>query len=133
MAQELPIRSNGRVFVPPSSFVEPTDRWVRVRFGGAVIADSRRALLLIQYGPGGMPTYYFPQADVQMNALEPMIGDQETADRAYYRVRVGDQVAERGAWIVRDPPPDLAALRDYVSFTWDAPVAWYEEDEEILV
>lgn len=133
MAQELPIRSAGRAFGPPSPFVEPTERWVRVRFGGQIIADSRRALLLIQYGPGGMPTYYFPQADVQMAALEPSTEAQATTDRAYYRVRVEDNVAERGAWIMRDPAPALAALQGYVSFNWEAMDAWYEEAEEIFV
>jgi uncharacterized protein (DUF427 family) len=37
--------------------VEPTPRWVRVKLDGAVIADSRRALLVLQYGPNGLPTY----------------------------------------------------------------------------
>src|SRR4029453_7613175 len=51
--------------------VEPTARWIRVRFGGQVIADSRQALLLRQYAPDRMPTYYFPQADVRMETLPP--------------------------------------------------------------
>jgi uncharacterized protein (DUF427 family) len=28
-------------FRPPAPSVEPTPRWVRVRFGGVVVADSR--------------------------------------------------------------------------------------------
>jgi uncharacterized protein (DUF427 family) len=49
--------------------VEPSARWVRVRFAGQVIADSRRALLLTQYGGlDQLPTYYFPQADVRMHS-----------------------------------------------------------------
>jgi uncharacterized protein (DUF427 family) len=133
MAQEPATRSTGLAFVPPAPSVEPTERWVRVRFGGQVIADSRRALLLIQYGPGGFPTYYFPQADVQMAALEPAPADPKAPDREYYRVRVGDQVAERGAWIVRDPAPEFAALQGYISFDWGAMDGWYEEEEEIFV
>jgi hypothetical protein len=36
--------------------VEPTPRWIRVRVGGELIADSRRALLLLQYrGPRQLP------------------------------------------------------------------------------
>ena len=78
MAQEPATRSAGWTFVPPATSVEPTARWVRVRFGGQVIADSRRALLLIQYGPGGFPTVSTPQADVQMAALELLGGPKGT-------------------------------------------------------
>lgn len=113
--------------------VEPTPRWIRVQFGGTMIADSKRALLLIQYGPNGLPTYYFPPADVRMEVLEPTLAEPSADGRVYYPVQVGDQVAKRAAWTYRDPPPDLAALRGYVSFAWGAMDAWYEEAEEIFV
>jgi uncharacterized protein (DUF427 family) len=113
--------------------VEPTPRWIRVRFGGTIIADSKRALLLIQYGPGGMPTYYFPQADVRMDALEPVTARPSVKGMVYYHVRVGDRAAKRAAWVYRAPPPALAALRGYVSFAWGAMEAWYEEAEEVFV
>jgi uncharacterized protein (DUF427 family) len=126
---------------PPTPFdlapvVEPTARWVRVRFGGNIIADSKRALLLIQYGPRRLPTYYFPQADVLMEALEPMEPETpgpQTEGFIYCRVRVGDQVANRAAWIYQDPPAGLAALQGYVSFDWGRMEAWYEEEEQIFV
>jgi uncharacterized protein (DUF427 family) len=41
--------------------LEPSPRWVRVRFAGQFVADSRRALLLRE--PGRIPVYYFPRAD----------------------------------------------------------------------
>ena len=44
--------------------VEPTPRRIRVRLGDRLVADSTRALLLIQYGPGGLPTYFLPRDDV---------------------------------------------------------------------
>jgi uncharacterized protein (DUF427 family) len=133
MAQDVVPRPAARSYGPPEPSVEPTERWIRVRFGGEVLADSRGALLLIQYGPGGFPTYYFPQVDVRMAALEPAPADPKAPDRDYYTVRMGDKVAERGAWIVRDPAPEFAALRDYVSFDWGAMDGWYEEEEEIFV
>lgn len=120
----------------PAPIVEPTARWVRVRFGGKIIADSKRALLLIQYGPRRLPTYYFAQADVDMDGLEPMEPETpgpQTEGLMYYRVLVGDQVANRAAWIYQDPPAGLAALQGCVSFDWDAMEAWYEEEEEIFV
>ena len=154
MAQEPP--APAPVYPPPDlrPMVEPTPRWIRVQFGGTMIADSKRALLLIQYGPNGLPTYYFPQADVRMDRLEPITAEpaagvdqasvrsdllepvrsEPSADGIiHYQVRVGDRVAKRAAWIYHEPPPDLAALRGYVSFAWGAMEAWYEEAEEIFV
>ena len=67
-------------FVPPKSSVEPTPRWVRVKLGGEFVADSKRALLLIEYGPGKLPTYCFPIPDVRMEMLAKQAG-KAGADR----------------------------------------------------
>ena len=50
--------------------LEPSPRWVRVRFGGQFVADSRRVLLLRE--PGRIPVYYFPSEDVRAGALVPV-------------------------------------------------------------
>ena len=128
------------VYEHPPPSVEPTARWIRVQFGGQFIADSKRALLLIEYGPGRLPTYYFPPGDVRMEALQPLDGDKpnqvaeidQPEGRTYYRLRVGHQIAERAAWRYDDPPPAFAALKGYVSFEWYAMEAWYEEDEQVF-
>lgn len=112
-------------------FVEPTARWVRVKFGGEIIADSKRVLLLVQYPPVGLPAYYFAPADVRV----PIPAERERDDtgRARWDLRVGDKVAERGAWVYEEPDAAIAALKGYVSFRWGLMDAWYEEDEEIFV
>ena len=51
-----PIEGSPHVELKPA--VEPNARWVRVWFGGRVIADSRHALLLRQYGREQMPGYF---------------------------------------------------------------------------
>ena len=117
----------------PATRVEPSPRWVRVKFGDEYVADSRRALLLIQYPPAGLPTYYIPQADVRMNLLEPSAQNNSNGDIAYWTVRAGQRAAESAAWTHRDPPPDLADLKDYITFAWDKMDGWYEEDEEVFV
>lgn len=108
--------------------LEPSPRWVRVKFGGEFIADSKRPLLLIQYGRGKSPTYYFPQEDVRMDLLEP--APQE--DGAW-SVKAGGRVAEKAAWSHLNPPPELAELKGYIGFQWHKMDAWYEEEEEIFV
>jgi uncharacterized protein (DUF427 family) len=116
--------------VTPAPAVLPSPRWVRVRFGGQIIADSRRALLLRQYGDHHqMPTYYFPQADVRM---ETLVAEADQDGLAWHAVRVGDRLARAAAWVVTAPGRH-PALAGYVSFSWARMDAWYEEDEEILV
>jgi uncharacterized protein (DUF427 family) len=113
--------------------VEASPRWVRVKFGGQIIADSKAVLLLRQYGPGRLPAYYFPQADVRMDALEPIVDDQPDGEAKYWTLKVGERVAERAAWSLLNPPPDQAALKGYITFEWNTVDAWYEEAEEVFV
>src|ERR1700761_3640267 len=63
----------GRFLVPEPLperllYVEPLRRRMRVRFGGAWIADSEDVLLLFE--PGRYPVAYFPQTDVSPGTLE---------------------------------------------------------------
>jgi uncharacterized protein (DUF427 family) len=105
--------------------VEPTPRRIRVRLGDRPVADSRRALLLIQYGPGGLPTYYVPREDVLPGALTheaPGPDGQSTWD-----VRMGYAQAPRAAWT--HPHPKLSG---HVTFSWRQ-LEWYEEDEPVFV
>lgn len=122
---------------PPPARVEPSPRWVRVRFGGAVVADSRRAQLLVQYGPGpfpgSMPTYYFPPEDVRMEALAPSAHQGRHTAVRYQTIHVSDRAAERGAWIVQAPPEEFATLKGMVSFRWEQMDGWYEEEEKVFI
>ena len=61
---------------------EPTLRRVRVRFGGADIADTRRALLMMGgYKPPlyELSNYYFPREDVRSDLLVPTAITARTA------------------------------------------------------
>jgi uncharacterized protein (DUF427 family) len=113
--------------------VEVSPRWVRVKFGGEIIADSKQVLLLRQYGPDRLPTYYFPPADVRRIALRPSFNENQRGEMTYWNVKVGDRIAEKGAWTYLEPPAELAALKGYISFKWDAMEAWFEEEEEVFV
>lgn len=93
-------------FVFPQPSVEPSPRRVRVRLGGTVVADSDRTMLLRQYGPEGFPTYYFPRDDVRPGALDRVPGGARTNDA-------------------------LDELKGLVTFSWEPPLEWYEEDERV--
>jgi uncharacterized protein (DUF427 family) len=139
----------GRRLAPMEDLMTPTDvvapdprrhelenspRWVRVRFAGQFVADSRRALLLRE--PGRIPVYYFPRADVRVEALAPARHTEPCAREggaACWSVRVGDRTAEHAAWGYPDPPPGRPLLRDHVTFEWADMDAWFEEDDEVYV
>jgi uncharacterized protein (DUF427 family) len=119
---------------PPVS-IEPSARWVRVRAGDTVVADSRRTLLLTWYGPGRMPTYCFPAADVRTDLFQPS-ATQPGPDRisVAHDVVVGDQAPIEGAALHFEQPPDrLADLQDHWTFSWDGGLSWFEEAMEVVV
>jgi uncharacterized protein (DUF427 family) len=107
-------------YEPPLPYVEPSPRRVRVRLGNTVVADSARAQLLIQYGPGGLPTYYLPIEDVRPGVLV------DETDRGW-SVVAGDRRAEDGAW----GNDEFTVLKNHVTFSW-ATLSWYEEDEQVF-
>jgi uncharacterized protein (DUF427 family) len=112
--------------------VEPTDRWIRVRLGSEVVADSRRALLHVQYGPGDLPrsflpTYYVPLDDVRPGVL---VDPHEDDGMTTWTVAAGGKRVERGAWLHRSPPAPLEALAGLVTFSWRG-LSWFEEEEPL--
>ncbi len=128
----------GRFLVPDPLpdrllYAEPLRRRMRVRFGGAWIADSQDVVLL--HEPGRYPVAYFPLGDITTGALEP--SDHTTRHRdlgatSWYTVRAGQQAAQRGAWQHTELPGYATELKGRVAFAWRAMDAFYEEDERIV-
>jgi uncharacterized protein (DUF427 family) len=112
--------------------VEPSAKRVRVYFGGQVIADTTRPMLVweIPY----FPAYYFPVEDVRTDLLTPSGNTSHSPSRGdgrLYTVKTGDREAIDAAMRYEDSP--IPELRDLVRFEWEAMDAWFEEDEEIIV
>lgn len=112
--------------------VETTSRRVRVIFNGQVIADSTRALRVLE--TSHPPTYYIPQADIRMDLLEP------TARRSvcefkgaagYWTIRVGDRRAEDAAWSYANPARGFEAIGDHLAFYASRVDACYVDDEQV--
>src|SRR5438132_5445293 len=107
----------GRFLVPeplpkPLLYVEPLRRRMRVRFGGAWIADSEHALLLFE--PGRYPVAYFPRTDVSSETLERNEHTTRHPDlglTSWYTVRAGEKNAPRGAWQHVELMPTRASCR----------------------
>jgi uncharacterized protein (DUF427 family) len=114
-------------------YVEPLRRRMRVRFGGAWIADTERALLLFE--PGRYPVAYFPESDISPGVLATSDHHTRHPDLGptiWHTVRAGEHAAPRGAWQHTELPAHARDLDARVAFAWRAMDAFYEEDERIL-
>jgi uncharacterized protein (DUF427 family) len=116
----------------PEPFVEPSPRHVRVRLGDLTIADSHRALLLAWYGPGLLPTYAIPPADVQLEHLRPSPTAAALPHSSAHDV-VGATEVPGVAFRFEDPPEPIGAVAGHWTFAWDAGVGWYEEALEVHI
>jgi len=104
--------------------LEPSDRHVRVRALGEVIADTRRSVVV--HETRHAPVVYVPLADVRDDVLErtthttfcPFKGDA-----SYWSVRVGDRVLENVVWSYAQPFDEVARLVGLAAFYPDR-VEW---------
>ena len=114
-------------------YAEPLRRRMRVRFGGAWIADSEDVTLL--HEPGRYPVAYFPAGDITDGALEPSghtTRHQDLGATSWYTVRAGAHRTPRAAWQHTELPGYASELKGRVAFAWRAMDAFYEEDERIV-
>lgn len=116
---------------PPA--IEPCGRRVRVLHGGAVIAESTRALRVLE--TASPPTIYIPQADVRTDLLEAAPRKHtlcEWKGQASYRhVVAGESVAEHATWTYPNPNRPYATLRDHFAFYPDRADACYLDEERV--
>jgi uncharacterized protein (DUF427 family) len=97
--------------------VEPTVRHLVVVFNDVVIAETRRALRVLE--TSHPPVYYIPPADVQRQYL--------TAERrrtycefkgtaSYWTLNVNGRTSLEAAWSYAHPSPGYEAIRDHLAF-----------------
>lgn len=119
-------KSRGRVHI------EPTQKRIRTQIRGVTIADSTNVLMVweVPY----FPTYYFPPADVRMDLLEDSGETKRSPSRgtaSLSDIIIGDRITAQAARIWTDAK--LEDVSGFVSFSWAAMDAWFEEDEEVYV
>jgi uncharacterized protein (DUF427 family) len=110
--------------------VEPSRRRVRVVLGDVVLADSERALRVLE--TSGPPTYYVPPEDVRTDLLAPAEGQTvcEWKGVASYRhATAGGRIARKAAWTYPDPKDGFQQIRDYLAFYPGRVDACYLDDE----
>lgn len=97
--------------------VEPSAKRVTIVFNGVTIADTRRAVRVLE--TSHPPNYYIPMADIRSEYLAEAAGSSicEWKGRArYYDVVVGDRRAGRAGWSYPSPNPGFEAIRGCVAF-----------------
>ncbi len=97
--------------------VEAVAERVRVEFGGVAIADSTRAVRILE--TASPPVYYVPPEDVRMDLLHPSPGATLCEWKGlarYWTLRVGERKAPRAAWSYPEPDPHFREIKDYLAF-----------------
>jgi uncharacterized protein (DUF427 family) len=111
--------------------VEHGDKRIRAYFGGVLIADTTRPLLV--WEKPYYPAYYLPEADVRSELLTPdggVVHSPSRGDAQAFTVRAGGKEAARAALRYQQSP--FEELRGAIRLAWDAMDAWFEEDEQVF-
>ena len=92
--------------------IEPEGRRVRVELGGETIADTTRALRVLE--TASPPTVYIPREDVREELLADAPGHHTHCEwkggASYLHAEAGGARAEHAAWFYPEPRPDYAEL-----------------------
>ncbi|MCS6807386.1 MAG: DUF427 domain-containing protein [Bacteroidota bacterium] len=97
--------------------VEPFHGLIRVRFGGVLIAETRRAQRVLE--KSHPPTYYISMHDIAAKYLKKADGESYCEWKGiakYFSLVVDNKIAERAAWYYPNPTPEFAVLKNHVAF-----------------
>ena len=97
--------------------VEPTDHHIVVEFGGVVIADTTRAVRVLETSQP--PAFYLPRHDVAHGYLVPTrtrTWCEWKGEASYFTVEAGGRTAVDAAWTYTRPAPGFEAIAGHVAF-----------------
>lgn len=112
--------------------LEPSEKRIQVVLNGVMIADTRRALRILE--TSHPPVYYIPPDDVKMAYLTPTCRETicEWKGLAHYcTIAVGDRHVENGAWYYLHPQSPYEALRSYIAVYPGQMDACFVDDERV--
>lgn len=101
---------------PPA--VSPSTRHVRVVHAGQVVAESRRAIRILE--TAGAPVWYLPPEDTRLDLFRPSSGPHTICEwkgtAVYLDLAVGGRVVPRAAWSYPSPQSGYEAIAGYLAF-----------------
>ena len=107
-------------------------RHLRVELGGVVIAESRRALRVIE--TSSPPVYYFPPSDVRAEFLRESRHStfcEWKGFARYWSLRVGERFVEDAAWDYPEPDPDFEVIQAHLAFFSGKMDACYVDEQRV--
>jgi uncharacterized protein (DUF427 family) len=124
-------RENVQCYPRPPA-LEPVPQRVLIRLGGQTIADTMRALRVLETHHA--PTYYLPPDDIS-GILRPVQGQSFCEWKGvarYFDVIAGGATANRAAWAYDEPSPQFKALARYVAFYPGLMEACFVGEEQVV-
>lgn len=106
--------------IDPGITIAPNPNRVIVRVGGAIVADTRRALVM--RAPDTPDQQYIPRDDVDMTRLqrtELVTHCPYKGDAAYWSIRSGPRTVENAVWSYEAPYERMAPIAGYLAFYAD--------------
>ena len=100
--------------------IAPFGGRVRVRSGGAIVADSAHALMLEETGHA--PVFYLPRGDVRMDDFSPSERTSHCphkGDASYFNLDTGDGPIADAAWSYEAPYPIALSIAGHLAFYAD--------------
>jgi uncharacterized protein (DUF427 family) len=97
--------------------ITPSQRRVRVTFGGRVIAESARALTLKEASYPAVQ--YIPRNDADMALFARTTHTTHCpykGDASYYTLSVNGRTVENAVWSYEEPYPAMAEIKGYLAF-----------------
>lgn len=95
----------------------PTDSLVVVEFAGVTIAETTRAIRVLETSQP--PAFYLPPDDVAMEYLASSTARtwcEWKGEAVYWTITVGDRVAQDAAWSYPRPVAAFAPITDHLAF-----------------
>jgi uncharacterized protein (DUF427 family) len=114
---------------PPRA--EPSTKRIRVVFNGETIADTTRAVRVLE--TSHPPVYYIPPQDVRMECMTATSRHtfcEFKGSASYWTVKVGARRVENAAWSYQTPSSGYEAIKGCIAFYPSKMDACYVDDEQ---
>ncbi|MHA2314478.1 MAG: DUF427 domain-containing protein [Candidatus Hermodarchaeia archaeon] len=112
--------------------VEPSSRHIRVVFNNTAIAETSKALRVLE--TSHPPVYYIPPRDVQQQFLSHEKHQSYCEFKGlatYYTLKVGEKVSTNAAWSYHNPSSGYESIKDYIAFYPGRVDACYLDGERV--
>jgi uncharacterized protein (DUF427 family) len=130
MSQTRPKESVWDYPRPPR--LDPSTSLVRVIFNGETIAETRRAIRVLE--TSHPPVYYIPREDIRMEWLTSTARTtfcEFKGAATYWTLTVADRVSPDVAWSYKHPAPGFEAITGHLAFYPARVDACYVDDEQV--